>query len=383
MSTRFSLQPSSASPPKSSGPRSWPCIQVPNAPSKTRTRSSSASRNGCWAPLPTGRAVPRGSAIAPGYVASSRVAASGIAAPVDCRSAWLPRFESLPPPPIACEADLLAVPVFAERSRSDPAPTSSTPRSAARSPSSWPRPASTPSAARRSRCRRAGSLGAKAAVLVGVGERDTLDADALRRAGAALARRASKVARGRDHVARRRARDSIDRGDAAQAFAEGVALGSYQFLTYKSDAKPSKLDARAGARSGQREGDAPGSSAAPRIAAGRRVGARPRQRARGGEVARRRSRSSRRSSHACNGLEGQGARRRAARARAHGRRARRRARAPSGRRGSCGSTYEPAGARDDGRARRQGRRVRLRRPVAQDRGRHGDDEDRHVGRRPR
>ena len=39
VSTRCSLQPSSAAPPKSSGPRSWPCIQVPNAPSKTRTRS--------------------------------------------------------------------------------------------------------------------------------------------------------------------------------------------------------------------------------------------------------------------------------------------------------------------------------------------------------
>src|SRR5580765_3858498 len=40
-----------------------------------------------------------------------------------------------------------------------------------------------------------GRLGAKAAVLVGMGERDTLDADALRRAGAAVARRASKALR--------------------------------------------------------------------------------------------------------------------------------------------------------------------------------------------
>ena len=41
MSTRCSLQPSSAAPPKSSGPRSWAWTQVPNAPSKMRTRSSS------------------------------------------------------------------------------------------------------------------------------------------------------------------------------------------------------------------------------------------------------------------------------------------------------------------------------------------------------
>src|SRR5258706_3512355 len=38
-----------------------------------------------------------------------------------------------------------------------------------------------------------GQLGAKAAVLVGMGDADTIDADALRRAGAALARRSAKV----------------------------------------------------------------------------------------------------------------------------------------------------------------------------------------------
>ena len=86
----------------------------------------------------------------------------------------------------------------------------------------------------------AGSLGAKAAVLVGVGDANTIDADALRRAGAALARRASKV----EKVATTLldvAPDSLDQGDAAQALAEGIALGSYQFLNYKSDAKPSRL----------------------------------------------------------------------------------------------------------------------------------------------
>src|SRR6478736_5366631 len=85
-----------------------------------------------------------------------------------------------------------------------------------------------------------GRLGAKAAVLVGMGERDTLDIDALRRAGAALARRSLKVAKVATTLLDA-APDGLDRGDAAQAFVEGVALGSYQFLTYKSDAKPSKL----------------------------------------------------------------------------------------------------------------------------------------------
>ena len=44
-STRRSLQPSSAGPPKSSGPRSWSWTHVPNAPSNTSTRSASVARN--------------------------------------------------------------------------------------------------------------------------------------------------------------------------------------------------------------------------------------------------------------------------------------------------------------------------------------------------
>jgi leucyl aminopeptidase len=85
-----------------------------------------------------------------------------------------------------------------------------------------------------------GRLGAKAAVLVGMGEPDEIDADALRRAGAALARRSAKVAKVATTLLDA-APDTLDRADAAQAFAEGVALGAYQFLTYKSDAKPTKL----------------------------------------------------------------------------------------------------------------------------------------------
>jgi leucyl aminopeptidase len=86
----------------------------------------------------------------------------------------------------------------------------------------------------------AGKLGAKAAVLVGMGDPDSIDGEALRRAGAALARRASKV----EKVATTMldaAPASLDRAEAAQALAEGVALGSYQFLAYKSDAKPTRL----------------------------------------------------------------------------------------------------------------------------------------------
>ena len=44
MSTSISLQPSSDSPPKSSAVRFWSCIQVPNAPSNTKTRSRNALR---------------------------------------------------------------------------------------------------------------------------------------------------------------------------------------------------------------------------------------------------------------------------------------------------------------------------------------------------
>jgi leucyl aminopeptidase len=86
----------------------------------------------------------------------------------------------------------------------------------------------------------AGRLGAKAAVLVGMGEPDAIDTDALRRAGAALARRSSKVERVATTLLDA-APASLDRGEAAQALAEGIALGSYQFLAYKSDAKPTRL----------------------------------------------------------------------------------------------------------------------------------------------
>jgi leucyl aminopeptidase len=86
-----------------------------------------------------------------------------------------------------------------------------------------------------------GRLKARAALLLGVGDADTFDTAAVRRAGATLARRASRVASVSttllDAVA-----SGVEPGAAAQAFAEGVSLGRYQFLRYKSDAKASKLD---------------------------------------------------------------------------------------------------------------------------------------------
>jgi leucyl aminopeptidase len=86
-----------------------------------------------------------------------------------------------------------------------------------------------------------GRLKARAALLLGVGDADTFDAAAVRRAGATLARRASRVASVSTTLLDAVPSD-LDPGAAAQAFSEGVSLGRYQFLRYKSDAKASKLE---------------------------------------------------------------------------------------------------------------------------------------------
>ncbi len=98
----------------------------------------------------------------------------------------------------------------------------------------------------------AGKLGAKAVLLLGVGPRDGVDVDGVRKAGAALARRAEKSATVATTLLEA-VGDGVDKPAAAQALAEGVLLGGYQFIEYKSDAKPSKLAkvivlARGGAR---------------------------------------------------------------------------------------------------------------------------------------
>jgi leucyl aminopeptidase len=85
-----------------------------------------------------------------------------------------------------------------------------------------------------------GHLRAKAVLLLGVGDADSFDAAAIRRAGAVLAKRGARVASVATTLLDAVAPD-VDRALAAQAFAEGVTLGSYQFLRYKSDPNASKL----------------------------------------------------------------------------------------------------------------------------------------------
>lgn len=80
---------------------------------------------------------------------------------------------------------------------------------------------------------------ARAVLLVGVGARDSVDARALRRAGGALARRATKAPVVVTTLAA--AAHDLDPADAAQATAEGIALGAYQFLDYKTDGEPTQL----------------------------------------------------------------------------------------------------------------------------------------------
>jgi leucyl aminopeptidase len=82
---------------------------------------------------------------------------------------------------------------------------------------------------------------ADAAVLVGVGKLDELTADGLRRAAAAVARRARKVTSVATTLVDLADAAGIERPDAAQAVAEGFVLGSYQFVKYKAEGDVSKL----------------------------------------------------------------------------------------------------------------------------------------------
>jgi leucyl aminopeptidase len=83
-----------------------------------------------------------------------------------------------------------------------------------------------------------GRVSARAILLLGVGDADTFDLAGLRRAAAVLARRAAKVGTVATTLIDAIGSD-VDRGAAAQAFAEGVCLGRYQFLRYKSEGKAS------------------------------------------------------------------------------------------------------------------------------------------------
>ena len=78
-------------------------------------------------------------------------------------------------------------------------------------------------------------------IAVGVGEPRQVTAEGLRRAAAALV----KAAWHDSHLATtllEAAPRGLEKGRAAQAIAEGAALASYRFTTYKSDAKPCRLE---------------------------------------------------------------------------------------------------------------------------------------------
>lgn len=84
-----------------------------------------------------------------------------------------------------------------------------------------------------------GRLKAKAVLLVGVGDPASLTVDGVRRAAAAISRRSGKVGSMATTLAT--AGTELAVADAAQAVAEGVVLGGYEYLEYKGNATPSKL----------------------------------------------------------------------------------------------------------------------------------------------
>ena len=84
-----------------------------------------------------------------------------------------------------------------------------------------------------------GRVPARTVLVVGVGPADEVDADRLRRAGAAVANvttRAASVATTLPSVG------DLDPADAAQAVVEGITLGTYRFGTYKSEQDDHALD---------------------------------------------------------------------------------------------------------------------------------------------
>jgi leucyl aminopeptidase len=87
----------------------------------------------------------------------------------------------------------------------------------------------------------AGTLGAKAALLVGLGDKKSVSADRLRRAAAVVVRRSPKA-----KTVATTLLDAVpaggDRAAAAQALAEGAALGAYKFLRYKQKSEAPALE---------------------------------------------------------------------------------------------------------------------------------------------
>src|SRR5688500_7170957 len=87
----------------------------------------------------------------------------------------------------------------------------------------------------------AGKLGAKAALLVGLGDKKAVSANGLRRASAAIVKRSPKA-----KTVATTLLDAVptggDRAAAAQALAEGAALGAYKFLRYKQKSDAPALE---------------------------------------------------------------------------------------------------------------------------------------------
>jgi leucyl aminopeptidase len=81
---------------------------------------------------------------------------------------------------------------------------------------------------------------AKAALLVGLGDPGNVSLDGLRRAGALVARKSTKAPTVATSLLGALPR-GLDKAAAAQALAEGVALGTYKFLRYKQKQEPSQL----------------------------------------------------------------------------------------------------------------------------------------------
>jgi leucyl aminopeptidase len=105
-----------------------------------------------------------------------------------------------------------------------------------------------------------GRVAAGAVLLVGVGDPGAITLDGLRRAGASLSRAATKVARVATTLLDAAPAD-VNAAAAAEALAEGVLLGAYQFLEYKSKASASALrrvvvlDGRADVKRGLERGN--------------------------------------------------------------------------------------------------------------------------------
>jgi leucyl aminopeptidase len=86
-----------------------------------------------------------------------------------------------------------------------------------------------------------GRLRSAAAMLVGVGAFDEVTVDGIRRAAAAVARKATKAPSVATTLVDLADAAGIERPDAAQALAEGFVLGSYQFLKYKGNGDATRL----------------------------------------------------------------------------------------------------------------------------------------------